>query len=166
MSEEKNLKQKEYTEDELKEFVPLCIEGIRENTYEINRLGEIRRIDNQKILSGCIVKESGYKVVKLCTSKNSTHRKTFKIHRLVALTFIKNPKKYNIIDHIDRQRDNNTVTNLRWISYSDNSKNIDKDNISFAKNKKVFTFIKKDNNGKIIEKLSEKDILSKNIVKN
>ena len=30
-----------------------------------------------------------------------------------------------------------------------------------AKNKKVFTFIKKDNNGKIIEKLSEKDILSK-----
>lgn len=122
MSEEKNLKQKEYTEDELKEFVPLCIEGIQ-NIYEINRLGQIRNKELNKYPKGSI-NNVGYHVISLKIEKNSY--KTFSIHKLVAITFLPNPNNFPIVDHIDRNRKNNTVTNLRWSNYSDNNKNQNK----------------------------------------
>jgi hypothetical protein len=50
--------------------------------------------------------------------------KRFYVHRLIALHFIENPNNYPIIDHIDRNKINNTIDNLRWCSYSTNSKNI------------------------------------------
>ena len=48
--------------------------------------------------------------------------KTFTIHRLVALAFIYNPDPITrpIIDHKDRNKQNNDVTNLRWVSYIEN----------------------------------------------
>jgi len=48
------------------------------------------------------------------TYKNSKSKKTMSIHRLVALTFIKNPKKYKIVNHIDGDKCNNIVSNLEW----------------------------------------------------
>lgn len=113
---------KVYTEDELKKFVPLCIEGIQ-NIYEINRLGQIRNKELNKYPKGSI-NNVGYHVISLKIGKNSY--KTFSIHKLVAITFLPNPNNFPIVDHIDRDRKNNTVTNLRWSSYSDNSKNQNK----------------------------------------
>lgn len=46
-----------------------------------------------------------------------------KVHRLVATAFLPNPNNEPCIDHIDRQKANNHVSNLRWISYSDNNRN-------------------------------------------
>jgi hypothetical protein len=45
------------------------------------------------------------------------------VHRLVAEAFIPNPNNYPTVDHIDRNRQNNKVTNLRWCTLSDNMKN-------------------------------------------
>lgn len=42
------------------------------------------------------------------------------IHRLVAETFIPNPHNYDSIDHKDRNKMNNHVSNLRWCSIEDN----------------------------------------------
>jgi hypothetical protein len=36
------------------------------------------------------------------------------IHQLVAETFIPNPNNYSEIDHIDRDKHNNHVSNLQW----------------------------------------------------
>lgn len=47
-------------------------------------------------------------------------RTTRKVHRLVAEAFIPNPDNLQEIDHIDRIRHNNDVSNLRWISHEDN----------------------------------------------
>lgn len=39
------------------------------------------------------------------------------------MAFIPNPDGYSDIDHIDRCRTNNTLTNLRWVSRSTNNLN-------------------------------------------
>jgi len=48
-----------------------------------------------------------------------THRM---VHRLVAETFLKKPDNYNDyeVDHIDNNRTNNHIENLRWITYKEN----------------------------------------------
>lgn len=42
--------------------------------------------------------------------------KNFYVHRLVAEVFIPNPEGKPIVDHIDRDPKNNSVTNLRWVT--------------------------------------------------
>lgn len=42
------------------------------------------------------------------------------IHRLVALAWIKNPKNLPCVDHINSIPGDNRISNLRWISHSDN----------------------------------------------
>ena len=68
---------------------------------------------------------------------NKSGRKTLKIHRLVAKHFVNNPKpnKYNVVDHIDNNKLNNEVSNLRWTTHSGNS-------LSHTKNYRRYTYRK------------------------
>ena len=63
----------------------------------------------------------GYCKVILCL--NANNRKHVKVHRLVAEAFIPNPKNKPQIDHIDRNRKNNNVNNLRWCTHLENMRN-------------------------------------------
>ena len=45
------------------------------------------------------------------------------IHRLIALHYIPNPENKPEVDHIDRERLNNNIDNLRWATRSENEKN-------------------------------------------
>jgi len=51
--------------------------------------------------------------------------KKFLVHRLVALHYIPNPNNYPEIDHIDRNTQNNHVSNLRWVTNQENMDNRD-----------------------------------------
>ena len=48
---------------------------------------------------------------------------TYVKHRLIAKQFVPNPNNYPCVDHINHNRIDNHISNLRWVSSSDNNKN-------------------------------------------
>lgn len=84
--------------------------------YEVSSKGRVRNLK-----TGRILKPSnnglGYLFVNL--RKNGTV-KGYYLHRLVALTFIPNPKYLSDVNHKDEIRTNNNLYNLEWVSHRDN----------------------------------------------
>lgn len=90
-----------------------AIEGF-EGLYEVSNLGRVRRTyktGKEKILKPNKNKKSGY--LYICLSRNNK-KKTFRVHRLVALHFISNPNNLPEVNHIDEDKSNNVWTNLEW----------------------------------------------------
>ena len=51
------------------------------------------------------------------------YRKTCSIHRLVAEAFLPKPLGATEVDHIDGNKSNNRVENLRWVTHKENTNN-------------------------------------------
>lgn len=51
--------------------------------------------------------------MRISLNKNNI-TKRFSLHRILAEHYIPNPNNYKEIDHIDRNRSNNNLNNLRW----------------------------------------------------
>ena len=88
------------------------------DNYEISNLGNVRNKKTNKLLKPHIT--IGYYDIILSKNNKIKH---FKIHRLIAIAFIPNPNNFPIIDHIDKNRLNNSIDNLRWVSSSQNNYN-------------------------------------------
>ena len=87
--------------------------------YQVSDLGRIKNIESGRIFTG--TKDAfGYKHVRLINPKGTYTLR--KVHRLVAEAFLPNPEGKPIIDHIDGDKTNNALSNLRWFTYSENSK--------------------------------------------
>ena len=65
---------------------------------------------------GTLDRSTGYRVVMV------KHKK-LAVHRIIAETFIPNPENLPCVDHINHDRTDNRVENLRWVTYKDNREN-------------------------------------------
>lgn len=86
--------------------------------YSVSDAGRIKNNYTQLILKSQILKR-GYELVHLW---HNGKRKAFTIHRLVAIAFIENPDDKGMVDHIDCNKLNNNVSNLRWATAKENGR--------------------------------------------
>lgn len=89
--------------------------------YEVSTDGEVRSLNYARSGKCRIMKPqpngNGYLCVGL-SKNNKSHTKT--IHRLVAEAFLSNPDNLRDVDHINGDRTDNRLENLRWCSHKDN----------------------------------------------
>ena len=98
------------------------IEGY-EGTYQISSLGNIKslpRKTNNQFYKGIYLKQTLYKGYLKVQLSNHSKSKWFLVHRLVAMAFIPNPQNKPQVNHIDGNKSNNKVSNLEWVTGSEN----------------------------------------------
>ena len=89
------------------------------DNYEISSHGRVRNNKTNRIMKGNV---NIYGYVDTCLSKDKK-QKYYKVHRLVGFAFLEKKEKDTEVDHIDRDRANNMVDNLRWTTKSTNERN-------------------------------------------
>lgn len=100
-----------------------------EGLYQVSNFGRVKSLPRlvknnggEYFYKGRIlnagIDSGGYSLVVL--SKNDKN-KSFRVHRLVASAFIKNPNLHNVVNHIDGNKSNNFYLNLEWTTSSENN---------------------------------------------
>ena len=127
-----------------KRSVKLCCHGKRKSAYGFIwkytdfvydttdfisiKTGDDKNYLNYKInKNGIVINQNGRKMKQITEEYYVVHlvsdcgySKNFKVHRLVALTFIPNPNNKPVVNHLDENKYNNHVNNLEWATQSEN----------------------------------------------
>ena len=109
--------------------------------YQISSFGNVKRGD--KVRKTYI--SNGYYTLSLYKNGKETHKR---IHRLLGETFIPNPENKPYIDHINRDKLDNRLENLKWATTIENSHNhslyitnkLKEQNIGYSKHHKLYVF--------------------------
>lgn len=97
-------------------------DNIKPSAYYVNMDGKVYSTISDSFL---VIKPDDEGYIRLTLRDKNDKPKHYPLHRLVAYTFLGNPSDITDpeVDHIDRNRANNNVLNLRWVSRIDNLSN-------------------------------------------
>lgn len=84
--------------------------------YLISKDGKVFSTKTNKFLNPSKTKD-GYLKVALRSNNKAYY---FRVHKLVAMTYLDNPNSLTEVNHKDFNRTNNCLDNLEWISHDDN----------------------------------------------
>ena len=118
-----------------------------EGFYQVSNLGNVRSVPrNGTVKYYKILKPNNVKGYYQVTLQKKGKKKIYKVHRLVAKTFIKNTYNKREVNHIDGNKLNNAVTNLEWVTAKENSNHrVNVLNKKTTDNRKVGMFDKNSN---------------------
>lgn len=88
--------------------------------YFVSNLGRVRSTLRGDKIMKVHISCHGYYQINL---RHNSTKASFKVHRLVAEAFVPNPVGKLYVDHIDRNKQNNVVSNLRWVTNVENQEN-------------------------------------------
>lgn len=125
--------------------------NIKQDYYGITEDGQIYSKILKRFLSTRIMKDGYEDLLLIC--KDGT-RRHFRVHRLVAMTYLENPNDYPIVLHLDNNKLNNHYTNLKWGTISENTQQAYSDDCCTC-NKHVYLYDKEGNFIKEFVSLSE-----------
>ena len=102
-------------------------------SYEVSNKGRIRHVKHRRILKTGL-SNSGYRLLSIRVDGKAF---TLNTHRLVAKEWCPNPENKPCVDHIDGNTQNNNISNLRWATVAENTRNVSKHRNSTSKYKGV-----------------------------
>lgn len=97
--------------------------------YEISNIGNVKSLPKKWVSGHSTVRSHTGKIIKPTNNQhgylyvslsNGEFKKTFKIHRLVAMAFIPQIENKNIVNHKNGIKTDNSVDNLEWVNSSEN----------------------------------------------
>jgi hypothetical protein len=109
-----------------------------EGLYRINMNGDVWSCKRNKLMTHS-TDSRGYAYVNL---KGKNHR----IHQLLCIHFMSNPNNYKMIDHIDNNKLNNNLENLRWCNTYENNQNRKLGSSNTSGFKHIYKYFHKQNN--------------------
>jgi hypothetical protein len=86
--------------------------------YKITNDGKVFSISHRKFLS-LRTDGNGYQLINLYDGINNSP-KSYLIHQLVAQAFIDNPQNKPYVNHINKNKSDNKISNLEWVTPSEN----------------------------------------------
>lgn len=84
---------------------------------QVSNLGKVYSTRASKMLKQGKMKNGYLRLVIRIDGKGTTKL----VHRLVAETFLPNPNQHETVNHIDGDKENNSLQNLEWCTYAENN---------------------------------------------
>jgi hypothetical protein len=89
-----------------------------EGKYQASNIGRLKNILKGNIVSGGINKANGYRYAYLMGLDGS--KRNHRVHRLIAMSHLANPKSLPYVNHKDGNKVNNNIDNLEWCTAEEN----------------------------------------------